>query len=117
MVSRYVKQEKIWEHGAILEENKYHPGDPWYNKAANMHEATMLSMYLLWFLKLVQFLLSLVMYTLPYSGTMANKIESSKNIIKPRINLNHTIYIHVLLENCTIPDSAMIILIILIIVI
>ena len=65
MVSRYVKQEKIWEHGAILEENKYHPGDPWYNKAANMHEATMLSMYLLWFLKLVQFLLSLVMYTLP----------------------------------------------------
>ena len=43
-----------------------------YDKADNVHEATMLSMYLL----LVQFLFSLVMYSLPLSGTMANKIKS-----------------------------------------
>ena len=50
--------------------------------------------YMLWFkfsfsakfLKLVQFLFSFVMYSLPY--------PSSKNI-KPRINLNHNIY-HIL---------------------
>ena len=56
-------------------------GLPWgppvrYDKADNVHEATILSMYLLWFLKLVQFLFSLVMYSLPLSGTMANKIKS-----------------------------------------
>ena len=43
-------------------------------------------------LKLVQFLFSFVMYLLPYSGTMANKIETSSKNIKPRINLNHNIY-------------------------
>ena len=33
------------------------------------------------------------MYLLPYSRTMANKIETSSKNIKPRINLNHNIYI------------------------
>ena len=47
------------------------------------------------FLKLVQFLFSFVMYLLPYSGTMANKIETSSKNIKPRINLNHNIYTEV----------------------
>ena len=32
------------------------------------------------------------MYSLPLSGTMASKIETSSKNIKPRINLNHKIY-------------------------
>ena len=55
--------------------------------------------YMLWFKfsfgakfwKLVQFLFSFVMYSLPWSGTMASKIETSWKNIKPRINLNHNI--------------------------
>lgn len=53
-------------------------------------------MHMLWFkifsfgakcLILVQFLLSFVMYSLPYkSGTMENKIETGSKSIKPRIN-------------------------------
>ena len=58
-----------------------------------------MSLYVLWFkfsfgtkfLKLVQYLLSFVVYSLPQSGTMANKIEGNSKNFKPRINLNHNI--------------------------
>ena len=40
-------------------------------------------------LKLVQFLFSFLMYSLPKSGIMANKIETSSKSIKSRINLDH----------------------------
>ena len=50
------------------------------------------------FLKLVtfQFLFSFVMYSLPYSRRMANKIETNSETFKPRINLNHNISIFLL---------------------
>ena len=44
------------------------------------------------FLKPVQFLFSFVVYSLAYSGTMANKTETNSKNFKPRINLNHNIY-------------------------
>ena len=58
-------------------------------------------MYMLWFkfsfgakcLKKVQFVFSFVVYSLPYSGTMPNKIETNSKNFKPRINnSNHNIY-------------------------
>ena len=57
--------------------------------------------YMLWFkfsfgakfLKLVQFLFSFVVHSLPQCGTMANKIENNSKNFKPRINLNHNICI------------------------
>ena len=63
-------------------------------------------MYMLWFkfsfgtifLKPVQFLYSFVIYSLPLCGIMANKIETSSKNIKPRLNLNHNIYISYLQE-------------------
>ena len=56
-------------------------------------------LYVLWFkfsfgakfLKLVQFLFSFVLYSLPLAGTKASKIETSSKNIKPSINLNHNI--------------------------
>jgi len=74
------------------------PFDPQFSYMKFMY--SIICMYMLWFkfsfgtkvLKKVQFLFSFVVYSLPYSGTMANKIETNSKNFKPRINSNHNIY-------------------------
>ena len=74
--------------------------DSIHNKITVFKIIIVVLMYMLWFkisfgakfLKLVQFLFSFVVYSLPWSGTMANKIETNSKNFKPKINLNHNIY-------------------------